>query len=156
MFRWSFDWPWSNDKRGRPVKRRKLRCSAKLRKINYPLWQGLFHKPWKKHVFPINQSGFQWFVSWLQGVKKLTSQELRAPIEDGSAGHSALASKTLMIYMASWPSKPLEMVSSTYVVRKLWWVGVVWHIRVTYMYIYNSIYIYMLCLTYIHMYIYIW
>ena len=36
----------------------------------------------------------------------LTSQELRAPIEDGSAGHSALASKTLMIYMAFGPQNP--------------------------------------------------
>ena len=36
----------------------------------------------------------------------LTSQELRAPIEDGSAGHSALASKTLMICMASGPQNP--------------------------------------------------
>ena len=55
----------------------------------------------------------------------LTSQELRAPIEDGSAGHSALASKTLMICMASWPSKPLEMVSSTYVSKKAMVGGVV-------------------------------
>ena len=40
----------------------------------------------------------------------LTSQELRAPIDDGPAGHSALASKTLMICTASGPQIPLEMV----------------------------------------------
>lgn len=129
MFRWSLNWPWSNNKRGRPVKRRTSGHRQSWETIQFDRDYLISHE---RNIFSlINQSGFQWFLSWLQGVQCWRRRSW------GLQLRMALRAIVLWRQKPWWfiwllALKTLEMVSSTYVSKKIMVGGVVWHTRITY------------------------